>query len=690
MIICSNCKKELEDGTRFCDGCGTQIHETIYCPNCGKQTSTEFEFCQSCGSAINESAAKPVESVKKKYNKKGLIVIGIGVVAIIALTLIVSLFSGKGTENYALYIKEGELFYNDFSKDPWQVSGRFINESNNYTDGVMSESGEYLGQVCSMSQDGELLFFPDRITSEDDGFPLYYRNIKKPKKDPVKIDSDVRMYNVNDSATVVTYVKGNDSILYQYDMKSGEKKKVDSDVEFVYYVNENGTVVVYLSGEDNTLYEYDIKADKKEKIDSEISSIEYWNDDNTTVFYVKEGTLYKKERNKDRVKISSDVHLVINVYESGEVYYLKYDSSEKSLMDYVVDDMKDTDATITEPTRPEYPFRWDFDTDEEFSAAREQYEIDSDTYEIAYDNYIDKLNRDGLRERLENNTISQESYTLCYYNGKEEEVLTDAFVYDEIQQNYYFNRFNSSTPVISFEAYNQSTFEKANLSEVQNVYEVEDMVDAALFTSVERYVSVGSDMKVFEQTAAKNIKISDDGKLIYYVDDVPEGKSYGDLYKVVVSGKELQKAELYDSDVYVDKIDFIEGNKIMYFKDVSGSSKGELYFDKTKIDYDVKINDVYYNEESKQFIYYTDWNNEKDYGTLKIFKKGKAEKVYDDVHRFSLTPEGEVLFLYDYSMNSYKGDLYMYKNGKSKKIDEEVVTIFSYDGEDRGGYIYGW
>lgn len=95
MIKCPKCNKELSNDTKFCDGCGAQIFETIFCPNCGKQTSTEFAFCQSCGVSITEAPAeeKPVAAPveKKKFPKKAIMFGGIGVAVVAVLILVISL-----------------------------------------------------------------------------------------------------------------------------------------------------------------------------------------------------------------------------------------------------------------------------------------------------------------------------------------------------------------------------------------------------------------------------------------------------------------------------------------------------------------------------------------------------------------------------------------------------------------------
>ena len=88
---------------------------------------------------------------------------------------------------------------------------------------------------------------------------------------------------------------------------------------------------------------------------------------------------------------------MIRVYESGEVYYLKNAEGEISLMNYVEDDMKSADASVSEPTEPvwpeypEYPdspdspSQWDYETVEEYDAAYAAYQVAYAEYEAECD-----------------------------------------------------------------------------------------------------------------------------------------------------------------------------------------------------------------------------------------------------------------------------------------------------------------
>lgn len=708
MITCPKCNKELSDDTKFCDGCGAQIFETIFCPNCGKQTSTEFAFCQSCGASITETpaeeqpAAAPTE--KKKLPKKAIMFGGIGVAVIAVLILVISLFSGSGGKaenNYALYLKDSEIFFTDLKKDSeaWQLTSRLV-DTDEVNDEDLADAGYQLGLYTYMSEDGKYIFFPDKVGDDNDGFNLYYKEVAKPDMEAIKVDSDIRSYTVNASATLITYLKGEEGNLYQYKIGEDSKDKIASEVRG-FEVSDDGKKIGYINSENSIYLKY---ADKeKEKIASDVSILEHVTEDFTTVYYIKDGALYKQIEGEDKVKVASDVYDVVKIYDSGEIYYLKSDAEEISLMDYVTDDMKDADASISEPNYPDYPNSpsrpswWDYDTDAEYEAAYATYqtayaewEAECDRIETEYyaarEAYYAKLSRDELREDLGEETLEQSSYSLCFYNGTEETVITDAFV-----GGYYSDyTYASDSPVISYEAYNQSSLEKVKLSEVESIGDIEDMVEAALFSSSERYIAVKGTATVVEQEKeATNFRINSSGTVVYYIDDIPEEKNYGELYRISINNGVVGKAEVYDSDVYTGYCYFVSDNDFEYFKDYK-DGKGELYINKNKIDYDVYCYSVEIYSELDKIFYFTDWNDEKDYGTLKVYDGKEATKIADDVHSFSVTPDGRVLYLYDYSLNYYKGELHEWSNGETRKIDDDVVCVLPILYSKYRGYTYGW
>lgn len=692
MITCPKCNKELSDGTKFCDGCGAKIFKTIFCPNCGKQTSTEFAFCQSCGASVTETpteeqpAAVPTE--KKKLPKKAIMFGGIGVAVVAVLILVISLFFGgaKAENNYALYLKDSEIFFTDLKKDSeaWQLTSRLVG-TDEVDDKDLADAGYRLGLYTYMSEDGKYIFFPDKVGDKEDGFNLYYKEVAKPDMEAIKVDSDIRSYTVNTSATLITYLKGEEGNLYQYKIGKDSKEKIASEVKG-FEVSDDGKKIGYINSENSIYLKY---ADKeKGEIASDVSTLEHVTEDFSAVYYIKDGSLYKQVEGEDKVKITSDVYDVIKIYDSGEIYYLKSEAEEISLMNYVTDDMKDADASISEPSYPDYPNSpsrpswWDYDTAAEYDAAYAAYEDAYEAWEAECDRieteyyaareaYYAKQSRDELREDLAEETLEQSSYSLCFYNGTEEVVITDTFVGGDYSKYTYA----SEAPVISYEAYNQSSLEKVKLSEVESIYDIESMVKAALFSSSERYIAVKGTATVVEQEKeATNFRINSSGTIVYYIDDIPEEKNYGELYHISIKNGVVGKAEVYDSDVYTGYCYFVSDTELEYFKDCK-DGKGELYINKNKIDYDVYCYSVDVYSHLDKIFYFTDWNDEKGYGTLKVYDGKEAAKIADDVHSFSVTPDGRVLYLYDYSLNYYKGELHEWSNGEKRKIDDDVVFV---------------
>ncbi len=664
MITCQKCNKELEDGTKFCPECGAEVYEKIFCQNCGMETSTEFTFCQNCGASITEDAIKSEKKQEKKMKKGKLYAaVGVGAVAVLLILLLSMLFGKENQDEIAaLYLKDGEIIYTGLEKlEPMQITTALWEGAS--TEDLMYDGG--LAEATKISSDGTKIFFPDKMTTGNEGYALYYRILAAKEAESIKIDSDVTYYSINEEANLITYLKGEDGILYQHNLD--EKVKIDSDVED-YWVSDDGSKLIYINTDGN-IY---IKRDgvEAEKIDSE-SEMEHVSEDLTVIYYLKDGSLYKKAEGAEKEKIDSDVHCVNEVYETGEIYYTKYESEEVSYMEYIEDDLAETDLVMTEPEYPDYPYRWDYDSTEEYEAVYAEYEEACEAYEEAYYAYLDKEARDSLRVQLRESYITKAIISLYYYNGEEAVEVTD-----KLSTEWFAHATEKA--VAAIECYSQVEIEKLKLSEITDAYEVSSMLEAAFWSATERYAVVADKMSVIEQTEAEWAVVNSSGNTIYYLDDVNEESNHGDLYKVSIVEGEVQPSELYDSDVLDGGSGFISSDKFSYFKDWNSESyKGELYVNKEKIDYDVRPYSLNYNEEQDNIYYFTDYHDEKLYGTLKCYKDEEAKTIADDVHSFLLLENEQLLYLYDYSVDRMKGDLYLYNGGEEKiKVDDDVAYIF--------------
>lgn len=694
MITCPKCNKELSDGTNFCDSCGAQIPKTVFCSACGESTNPEFAFCQKCGAPLNKNVATetPVQETpeqeipakeKAKFPKKTVTFAATAVAAVLVLVLLFSLiFGGNSQKGYAFYVKDGDMFVAEAKKkgDPWQLTERL---SKDVEADELASSGYQLGRFTTVTEDGKYVFFPDKIGDDDSGFNLYYKEVNKPKSEAIKVDSDVRSYRISSSAKLITYVKGSDKKLYQCKIGKDSAEKIASDVD-TYSVSKDGKRIYYLNSEE-AVYLIDGKKEK-EKIASDITDIVYTNDDLSVLYYIKDETLYKQVIGKDKEKIVSDINFVVKVYESGEVYYVKNADSDASLMDFVDDDMKAKDDAMTEPKyptypdAPKYPSYSDYGNYDAYSAAYDEYKKEYDKWQEQCDKmreeysqarsaYYEKQTRDRLRENIKERSFEYTSYTLCYYNGKEEKIITDS-ASGSMRSKY---TSASDKAVVSYDAYSLDSFEKVKLSEISTVSEVQSAVEKAYNSSKEKYIAIKETPTLIEQEKEiVSIRMNSEGTVAYYVDNADDN-GHGDLYCVSLNNK-VGTPEVYDTDVYGGFYYFTEENDIVYFKDYKESS-GDMFISKNEIDSDVYIYSIEMYSDMGKTFYMADWDSSKSYGTLKVYNGKKTETIADEASDFYVLPDGCVLFMTEFSTKYYKGELHVWNNGKTRKIGDDVSCI---------------
>jgi predicted amidophosphoribosyltransferase len=72
-FICTECKADLPNGTKFCTECGKPVEtapnvgeseETKTCPSCGAEVKSGTNFCIECGREIGETAATGSKSTE--------------------------------------------------------------------------------------------------------------------------------------------------------------------------------------------------------------------------------------------------------------------------------------------------------------------------------------------------------------------------------------------------------------------------------------------------------------------------------------------------------------------------------------------------------------------------------------------------------------------------------------------------
>lgn len=141
----------------------------------------------------------------------------------------------------------------------------------------LAENPYELQILNNLTENGEMLYYIDKL--DDDDFTLYCRYLSKPDEEPIKIDSDVSLWRVNEDFSVVYYEK-NDSLFKKVIGK--DKEKIVSDV---YDVNimygENGIYYTKECDSEMTLGDFiedDMKLEDAELSQPESTSYPYRRD----------------------------------------------------------------------------------------------------------------------------------------------------------------------------------------------------------------------------------------------------------------------------------------------------------------------------------------------------------------------------------------------------------------------------
>ncbi len=664
------------------------VAETVETP---VEATEEVELAEVVDSANDEYIEIDTTNIeivekpkKKKLSKKAIIISSISLFLVAAIVVGLFFFLPKKEKqyNFVLYLKDGELMFNnlDINKGEWQLSKSLLEytvENDEY-----STVGWSVADFTLMSKNGKYIFYPDKMEKGTSYVNLYYRDAKNPNADAKKVAEEVRGYFVNDDATIVTYLN-KDKQVYQYFIGKDKEEKIANDV-IRFNVSNDGKTVLYINN-DKTLYAKKSGKDK-EKLSADVTDIEAVNEKFDTVYYTKDDVLYKQVIGKDKEKIDDNLYGIGKLYDSGEMYYVKYNTKTVNAWDYVEDDMAEYDANITIPSYPEYPDYYDYYTSsyyysyfdsEGYQAALDKYYEEYDKYWEAYELYQSKSQRDYLREELQSSNIKVTTYSLYYYDGKEEHKVSSKDI------SCYVNCAEDK-PVAIYEI---TEIAKTKLTSITSVSDLENRLSYSGARTVSYGVASKEKELELEHDNIYSMKVTTSGNTVYYIvkDDGADYTDEGELYKATIKNNKISKTEEYDEASYISAAD---DKNVCYFKEYSGEDT-DLYLNKELVAEDVC--DICSTDlDKKVIIYGTDYSKEDHTETIHIYKDGKTKEVAEDVYDCEILPDGRIVYLCDYSRTLYTGELRIYDNGKDEKIDDDVSRIIVPYSNNYGGNVTGW
>ncbi|MBE5963960.1 MAG: zinc ribbon domain-containing protein [Lachnospira sp.] len=621
MIECKNCKAELEDDAKFC-------------PECGNVVETEAASAEAA--PVEATVAEQSEEAPKKSNgvpKKAIFGIAAAAAVVVLIVIIAAIFSGTKKTSMLIYQKDNQLNFTYASKvKPFEVTEDMLAEE------IASATPSFV-----ITNNAKTIFFSEETNGVS--YDLYYRNLKKPKKEATKLASDVTAFEVSANGKTVYFTSGGN--LYSHNLK--DKTKVDEDVTS-FWITEDAKQVLYKvfeaseDGGESYLY---YKKGKKEakKLASGISDVSF-SEDFKYITYLKEDALYTIKKFKDPVKVASEVGSYY-LCEDNSIFFVKEEDKSIKYSELINDNMKEADETT-----PSY----------------------------GSEDYYNHRTRNRVR-----NLLSQEGEdapkfeysvkTLYFYDGKKETAVAEGLDYirtGSLEENILFYSVNKVSEPKKVDI---SVFTQEIGGYESNVkYYFEDQLES----DKEYYFA-------FEKKAVKfevededfgDYALNHDASVFYYVEDET-------LYSMKVKSNKLGKKSKYDSDVYSVMCP-ADSESVVYFKDYNEEKKyADLYIDKKKVDSDVYCpygSFSYVDVLDKKIAYLVDYNDEKQYGQLKYFNGRKASKIADDVYYtyIVMLPDGKVAYLADYNKEKGYGTLFLSNGKKSTKVADDVQRVFPY------------
>ena len=635
---CLKCGNELQADAKFCDRCGEKVVPAVVCPQCGYKMEGEAAFCENCGASLTNSLPPSVPPKPKKIKKKALLAVlgcftaaaavGAGIFAA------AQLLRTEQTE-YALYLKDGNL---------WSV-----NLTDNSTMQV-SEQMLDLGNQTSSDDGGDeyadLLLHSPIMSSVEEYVTLSSKNGRVFYPDGIEPGSE--------ESSVTLYCR-------DLDNPEEEPIQVARDVLY-YYLNEDGSRIVYTTP-DGVSYWSNLEREE------EIGHFYAASEDFSRVCYTDEdGSLYVWEVAKDEapLKIADGV---TDVKASANLSAICYST--------------DPESEENQHNRNYYQYRED-------SGSRQMAQNVGSIYRV-YDS------GEVFYQKVEDDTAESTAdwlYSFYYFDGEREYLAA---------QDRYMAACAKDVPVavVSFK-------ERPDDPEANNYGVNPSIFAGGKLTGLS--LDNGEKVRSFVITRDGSSATLQLGSELYIIPIADGEPGEPELCATEVATSGFRHAWGWNSD-----------KGYQYDLEYAGSGGGS--YDFPTYDPSVGIPAVYYKEteDGKPVLYYGEERVAivDDYAfyepclyqdgvlyvrgevrnilqgegghSLYFYKNGQIETIADDVAIEYLAPEGQILYLELLDSSDCTAPLYMYQDGETVMVEEEVNYLFwnIYDEKGVRGWITG-
>lgn len=397
-----------------------------FCPHCGAQISEPSNHCPQCGQALRTDP--PPQQKPQKRGKYWLIPAGILAVLLIAAGIFAAKhFLPPTGQSYCAYISDQDL--------------TLLNQSQRNGSEITLEEGIGTWTDANFDTDGKYFYFWNHYNYMDElstTADLYRIDLSKLRGQSDRAASNVEKIAPKAIIDETEMLPDNRIVYSSYDnptsaissislqmYNEGQTIDIAKNVGSLTYQDTINHYVQYENGllfcRNGDLYCYDFAAQKSEKLASAIYELLYFSQDLSDIVLSKlnaDGVTYTIHRGNPKdgfQQIITDASAILDVNDSGTIYYTKTESTEKTLYDYVIDQTFQSDSQVAAPSLSEY-------TDPSSDSTSW---IDAQAYSEAYTAYEAVKQRNELRQELQSQVLTPSTTGLYVYAEGETTCICD-------------------------------------------------------------------------------------------------------------------------------------------------------------------------------------------------------------------------------------------------------------------------
>lgn len=670
-MYCRFCGHVLREGSQFCPECGKAVQinwaeqqekeklgtvaeeKGFFCRKCGTRSSAGELFCGVCGTKL-DNPSNGIQAEKTHLHKRmkagGIVAAFLAVIVVGMIGAFFFVRQRTLETPYFLYMKDNELWMGNVRGEEMKRVER------NVVEGEMDD-GDLLPDIYDVlnglqkSQDGSYFFYPAEIKltpSYNIIYDLYCIEVDKKEAEPIKLASDICSYSV---------LKNNHILYVDKECRfcicdiNGNEEEISSDYLQWYKLSIDEKTLIYVTS--LGMYHVDMQTPREsEKLDLDVTAIVAASDSLDMIIYKKEGGLYvlKDLSKKEKIAEGTANVSVLNSNEDTAIIYTKGAGLWPLMMeDLVVDDMTASGSEMGEEMK--------------------DYLANTSALPYSYDDFVkaDIFVYDvGTKEE----SIVQEGVW----------ILPSNFCVDDTQKSAHLIRYitEEDLPKIPISEAVSDTGE-VDYFALENRVEVslKNAMSMALLKT-DAFLPIDIDGRFCSQVEA-----NEEEKQFYCLAKKGDAESC-DLVRIGWEGEEAGTVETLDTEV--TSLKTAKNGNVFYLKGNDDAPK-ELYCNGKLVDTGIADYLGESNGPSGWEIgedgkcYYIidgifDFNDGTEGGTLCVFDGEEKREIAEDVLMFLPVGEEDVLFLSDYSMLEFRGELYYLEGEEANRLDSDVSWIY--------------